>query len=113
MTVKLTGAELNAFMADKSFWWDGRWYQDAVISVNEGDWFDWDGEKIEAQDQVRWQGGDVYDNEDVGSTFYSLEAELKKWLKKQTTTVIVLQVDKDKLTDALAAIGAINGVRIV
>lgn len=113
MSVKLTGADLKAFMEDKAFWTDGRWYEEAVLSINGGEPFDWDGEPIDPADKITWHGGMVYDNADIGSTFYDLETELKRWLKKRAVTVVVLEVDNAKVDMIVSMLKATVGVKVL
>lgn len=97
MSVKLTGAEFLAFMNDKAFWYDGRWYEDAVISINGGEEFDWDGEAIAPTDKIIWQGGCLYETADVGSISYDLERKLRAWLKARSVTTFLVEVPNEQV----------------
>lgn len=111
MTLKLKGADLKAFMEDREFWWDGRWYEEAELSINGGPWFDWDGEEIKDTDSLRWRGGVVYDGPDDRDG-YGLQPKLLAWLKGRVHTLVVLEIHKDHLAAVKELINATPGVRM-
>lgn len=113
MTVKLTGADLNAFMADAEFWANGRWYEDAMVSINGGEYFDWDGETIEPEDMISWDGGIVYDSDRTGAGSRSLEPEIRKWMKARSVATIVIEVNKDHEADVRALLNSAPGVKVL
>lgn len=113
MTIKLTGADWKAFMDDKEFWWEGRWYQDGAMSINGAEWIDWDQEPIEPEDEIRWKGGEVYDSADIRSPWYDMEKKLRAWLKARTVTTVVLEVDRNHLAHLLLQMGNHPGVRVL
>jgi hypothetical protein len=96
MTTKTTGAEYKAFMAcaDPKFWPDGAYYDDADVLVNGAPLGDDDRvEDIDDGAEVRLSGGIVYlDPRDHDGP--SFETHFKRWRKAQTTTHLVVEVDK-------------------
>lgn len=109
MAVKMTGAEWNRFYADPEAWPDGRWHDDEEILVDgayPGDDFDLSDVRADAAMTVR--GGIVFmqQGDDDGP---SLEAHFRRWRKKQTTTVLVVEVPHEKAEAIRAAIAASGG----
>lgn len=96
MTVKLTGADLNAFMTDREVWKDGYWYDDAEWTVDghpdDLEYTFEDGQGVPPAAKVTLNYGAYYTGSDVGATFYDLESVLRKWLKARTVTVVAVEV---------------------
>lgn len=94
-----TGADLNAFMADKDVWKDGYWYDDVYCEVNckvDDLNYAFEGEDvIPPEAVVIIEGGEFYVGPDVDSTFYDFEERLTNWMKARGVSVLVLEVDND------------------
>ena len=105
MTTKTTGAEWQAYHADKNAWPPGAWYEECAITA--------DGVEIEdhldlsATSQVTIEGGVYWPGDEmVGGV--SLETHFSKWRKAQTVERIVVEVARDHakaLRDALKMLG--------
>lgn len=122
MTVKCTGAEFLRFYNDKAWWFstedktalsdnEHTYYEDACVCVN-GEQiaeyeFDFDRD-LKPTDTVSVSGGVVF-GKVVGTKEPSVEAYLKRWLKAQNTTSIVVDCPNEKLDAIRAAIKAAGG----
>ena len=107
--VKVTGSEWNRFYADAEAWPDGAWYEDEEITVDgktAGDDFDLSAVPDGAMLTVK--GGVVYLKEDTNEG-PSLEAHFKRWRKRQTTTVLVVEVPHEAAEAVRTAIAAAGG----
>ena len=106
--VKVTGSEWKRFYADAEAWPDGAWHEDEDITVDgktPGDDFDFSAVPDVAMLTVT--GGVVYwKDTDEGP---SLEAHFKRWRKRQTTTVLVVEVPHEAAEAVRAAIAAAGG----
>lgn len=111
MTIKTTGAEFKRFYFDKEFWPGVRsvWHDDEYITI--------DGEKIDGDYNLTLvsdkacmtiEGGIVIDNlfHDKEQSF---ESYFKKWRKKQSTAIIIVEMHKDKLEEVTIAIKQAGG----
>lgn len=122
MPVKCTGAEFLRFYNDKAWWFsvedktaanhdEGTYWEDASVFVN-GEQipeFEFDFDKdLKSTDIVSVSGGVVF-GKVVGVKEPSVEAYLRRWLKAQTTTAIVVDCPKEKLDAILVAIKAAGG----
>ena len=106
MTVKATGAEIQAFM--KSDWDDGFWMDDYIFEVNgEEVGSEFEEEELNPDDKVKIIRGEIYDEE--MSLVCSLESYFKKWRKKQAETVLVVSAPNDKLEAIKIAIAEAGG----
>lgn len=96
MTVKTTGLQYKAFIKsqDPAFWPEGAWMDDAEVVVDGRPWNgDVDEDQISDTAEVRVTGGVVFLSEDADDG-PSVEAHLKRWLKAQTTMVVMVEIDK-------------------
>lgn len=122
MTVKCTGAEFLRFYNDKAWWFslkektaksddEHTYWEDASVFVN-GEQiaeYEFDFERdLKPADTVSVSGGVVF-GKVVGTKEPSFEGYLKRWLKEQSTTSIVVDCPKEKLVALLAAIKAAGG----
>lgn len=121
MTVKCTGAEFLRFYNDKAWWFskqdgtaeDGEetWWEDAevVVSGIRVAEYEYDfNTNIKPTDTVTVRGGVVF-GKVVGTKEPTVEAYLKRWLKAQRTTVLVVDCPNEKLDAIRAAIKAAGG----
>lgn len=109
MAVKMTGAEWLAFYSDPSFWPKGAWHDDEEFLVDGSPASDGlDLAKVPPEASITVSGGIVYiratDNHGP-----SLESYIRRWRKVQTTTMIAVEVPKEKLEAVKAAIAAAGG----
>jgi hypothetical protein len=107
--VKLTGSEWNRFYNDAGAWPDGAWHEDEEITVDgktAGD--DLDLSAVPDGAMLTVEGGVVYLTEDADYG-PSLEAHFKRWRKRQTTTVLVVEVPHEAVKVVRAAIAAAGG----
>lgn len=113
MTVKLTGADWNAFMQDKAEWPEGAYYQDEELHVN-GDHMGNDGasDDLPLDAKVSVRGGEFYPSA-KDREFYSFERKLRAWLKARTVTTVVLEVDNEELPYLKTMLTFITGVRLL
>lgn len=112
MPTKTTGAELQRFYGDPEFWPpdDGAtWHEDELITVNGVPLSYEDSIKDIAGDAVvTVSGGVVYSKEFDGKE-PSFESYFRRWRKKQTTAVIIVECDvanADTVKGAIRAAGA-------
>lgn len=125
MTTKCTGAEFLRFYHDKAWWFsteDGTanadeqtYWEDASVFVNgeqvaENE-FDFDAD-LKPSDTVEVSGGVVF-GKVVGKKEPSVEAYLKRWLKAQSTTAILIDCPKEKLDAIIEAVKAAGGKVLV
>jgi hypothetical protein len=97
MTTKTTGAEFKRFYADEIYWPkdDGNtWHEEETVLVN-GEVHENDYETIPDDALVTIEGGIVFgpkwdENEP------SFELYFKRWRKQQTTTTLVVEIDRSK-----------------
>lgn len=104
MSVKFTGPQWNAFLADE---WPEEWWIDGEeVWVNgilqEGE--------IEAKptDVVKLSGGTIYPGYNTPRSRKSYEHYARKWLKKYTTVTLRVSIDKEmaeKLKQAIKLAG--------
>lgn len=104
--MKVEGALWKLFYNDEGFW-EGHFHDDTLITF--------DG--IEQQDYenpapgsvVKIEAGYVYKHSD-GYPCVSLTSFFRKWKKIQTTTVIVVTVNKDAADSVRHEIGKLGGI---
>lgn len=106
--VKVTGNEWNRFYADPEAWPDGAWHEDEEITVDGKEpGGDFDFSAIPDAATLNLAGGIVYFNGlEEGP---SLEAHFKRWRKRQTTSVLVVEVPHKAADAVRAAIVAAGG----
>lgn len=110
MSVKCTGAELNAFLDDPAFWKvggdDHTWYDDAVMTM---DGADWDGDpKAEPTSKCVIEGG-VVCGFVIGPAEPSVEAYFRRWKKAQTSVLFTGNCPKEAFEAVKAAVKAAGG----
>ena len=114
MTVKATGAEYKAFMADLVFWPDDgknyTWHEDdttMIDSVVMGDLHTLSD--ILDTAKITIDGGMVFNNTWPDESEPSLDTYFKRWRKAQNTVFLAVEAPKDKLEAVKAAIKAAGG----
>ena len=113
MSVKTTGAEYKAYIAetDPKWWPDGSYMDDTVIIVNGkevGDDYDFDPSNLKDIDQVVIECGTYYKfSADLDPS--SLTAHFRSWRKAQSTVRFSVEVNKDKFDELKALIKANGG----
>lgn len=122
MSVKCTGAEFLRFYNDKAWWFtpedksacdeaERTWWEEAEIRVNgklvEEYSFDFDKD-LKAADIVSVSGGVVF-GKVVGTSEPSVEAYLRRWIKSQTTTTILVECPNEKMDAIIKAIKEAGG----
>ena len=106
--VKVTGAEWNRFYADAQAWPEGAWHEDEELTVDgEEPPEDFDLAAVPDASMIAVSGGVVY--LDGVEELPSLEAHFKRWRKRQTTTVLVVEVPNKAVDSVRAAISAAGG----
>lgn len=106
--LKTNGATFKRFYNDDSVWPEDSWHEDEEILVD-GDLLA-DGfsvKDIPNTALVVLSGGVVHGFSDGDGT--SLELHFKRWLKRQTTTRIMVECDLSKLDEIKLAIKAAGG----
>lgn len=111
MATKTTGAEFKRFYSDKEFWPHSNdiCHDYEYITVN-GEDIDGDFDLMSVQDDALMtiEGGGVYDGKHPNKE-QSFEGYFKKWRKKQSNVVLVIEVSKDRLDQMAEAIKAAGG----
>lgn len=105
MSVKCNGKTWKQFYSDPSIWTENVWHDDQEITVN-GKYEEYvDLDSILDSDIVAVSGGIVcgYKNEP------SLEGLLRSWMKKLTTTSIVVEIHKDKKEEFIKLVKDFGG----
>lgn len=90
--VKIIGGEWNRFYADESAWPEGAWYDDAEITIDGQLVDDFDLSEVSDTSMLTVSGGIVFLDGSVEDL--SLETHFKRWRKRQTTTVILVEIPK-------------------
>lgn len=91
--VKIIGREWNKFYADESAWPESAWHEDAQITVD-GELVDdeFDLSAVPDTSMLTVSGGIVFLDGSVEDI--SLETHFKRWRKRQTTTVVLVEIPK-------------------
>lgn len=108
MTVKLTGAQWNAFVRNP--WPEDWWVDDEEITVNGVPTKD--PADIKDTDVIQVTGGyvsGVANEEGEEAVLHSFERLIRKWLKEQTTASLSVTCQKDRVQEVTAAIKAAGG----
>lgn len=112
MPVKTTGAEFKRFYNAPEFWPDADgdvWHEDVVIRIDGVEHVDGiDVETLRDDARIEIEGGIVFGPMFKGNE-PSLETYFKRWRKKQTTVVLLVECDAPKLNAVKAAIKAAGG----
>lgn len=103
--MKITAHEWLAFVEDDSFW--GNDYIDDVYAVVNGEEIADDSIKNMATNTKITIEGSVCSS--TGDYVRSLDAQIKLWRKKQTTTTLVVEVKKENLEALKSAIVSVGG----
>jgi hypothetical protein len=91
--MKVTGAEFVKFYNDPTVWTDGVYYEDVVFSIN-GVEADELPEILLDTDIVSFSGGFITDED--GNDMGTFTGVFRKWKKKQTIAVFVVECDISK-----------------
>ena len=107
MTVKTNGATWKKFYQDPAFWPSEAWHEGEEITVNglSVSDSDFDLTAMKDADHIAVTGGVVYLLKG-GYDGPTLEAHFRKWLKAQTTTTLLVEVDRARLEAVSAAVEA-------
>jgi len=106
--VKVTGIEWNRFYADAEAWPDGAWHEDEEITVDgNAPPEDFDLSAVPDGATLTVAGGVVYLKGLKEGP--SLETHFKRWRKRQTTTLLVVEVAHEAAEAVCAAIAAAGG----
>ena len=106
MAMKLSGAEFNAFLNDKTIWPnEDDWLEDELISIDGGESDGLPGQISDSAVVVVY-GGTIrrHDKDDD-----ALLTMIRKWRGLQTTTFLIVRVNKNKEEALRAAIKAAGG----
>lgn len=116
MSVKMKGAEFNAFYHDEEFWPKNAWHDYHDVSVN-GQYRDELDEGIADDDDVIIEDGVVYIPTETEDGMQEKEVKLttffKNWRKKTNFAILVVTVEKEHLEAATASIKSVTGVSSV
>ena len=106
--VKVLGSEWNRFYADAEAWLDGAWHEGEEITIDgKAPPDDFDFSDIADDAMLTVAGGVVYlKGSEEGP---SLEVHFKRWRKRQTTSVLVVEVPHEAADAVRAAIAAAGG----
>ena len=99
--IKTTGKEFKAYYTDKKAWPDGAWHECDIVTVNGvvDDDFYFDVGKLPDNAKITIEGGIVL-KDDQATDGPTMESHFRAWRKKQNTTFLSVEVQKDK-ADAL------------
>lgn len=116
MSVKMKGAEFNAYYHDDAYWVKDAWHDDHCIKVNGEYREDFDTHVPDDADVVI-ESGVVYVPVDGESGMeekdISLVTHFKAWRKQSKYSFIVVTVEKDKAAEVREALRSIPGVASV
>lgn len=106
--IKTTGAEFKRYLNDDTFWPEGAYYDDEILTVDSREWTREEGtDAIPDSAVVRIEGGVVLSPH--GHFIQSMENHFKKWRKHQKATTIIVECDFDRLDELKAAIKSAGG----
>lgn len=116
MSAKTTGAEYKAYIESTDHaWWPPNAYMDdellTIDGVSFGDESDFDPMKLADNAIVVIESGSYYRNYDDDNPI-ALETHFKRWKKAQTTTRMVIEIDKTKI-DSFKNIIKANGGKVI
>ena len=94
--MKMMGSEFKAWY-EGDFWGTGYW-DNYSISINGETVDDFNGDSIKDTDKIEIWGGVVYSSQDDRDGV-SFTSHYNRWKKKQTTTFLAIQVNKDDLEE--------------
>jgi hypothetical protein len=107
MSTKTTGLEFKKFMNDPSVWKGGRYLEEEEISVDGGEAGPVDDFDAINDSSVVVVHSGLIGNED--NDYEALEAEFRKWRKRQSTITLVVEVRSDKADKVKKAIKDAGG----
>lgn len=108
MSVKTNGAEFKRYYSDPIAWPDGAWHDGAVITVDGKDDEEHGIDLTAVVDgaAISIEGGEICDHP-AGDI--SMETHFKRWRKAQATEAVVIEFDKSKRGEVVAAVKAAGG----
>jgi hypothetical protein len=116
--IRTTVGEFRSFLADDYGREDDGWFEEICFFL------DGDDEPLEDDDcifcdtldtslspatSLRFQGGVLVFPIDRHKESLSVEALFKKWRKLQTTAVLAIEIDKDRVEEIKTAVKALGG----
>lgn len=105
--IKTSGAMFKRFYSDNSAWPDDSWHEDEELLVNGEARGDGSFDDIPDDATIVLSGGTVFGLPNGTET--SMELHLKRWLKRQTATVILVECDQSAVDQVKAAVKAAGG----
>jgi len=105
MAVKTNGKTWKAFQKDNAFWGD-KYMDETLIEFDGSDDGDVDYDQVADTAVVVIKEGYVTSDEDETFKGMSLTAFFNKWKKLQTTTVVTVTVDTDRMEEFKALMKA-------
>jgi hypothetical protein len=109
--MKVQGALWKQFYNDEEYW-KGYYHDDTVVTFDGVEQEDYDNPSDDAVVNIEsgyvYKEGDEYHSRDV-----TLVTFFRRWKKIQTTTVIVVTVDKDYAESVRDEIDRLDGVKAV
>lgn len=105
--IKTSGAMFKRFYNDDSAWPKDSWHEDEELLVNGEPIGDGSFDDIPDDAEVILSGGVVFGLPNGTET--SMELHLKRWLKRQTTTVVLVECDHSAVDQVKAAVKAAGG----
>jgi hypothetical protein len=111
MPVKTTGAEFKRFYNDPEFWKEEMFHEGEVIAIDGVEQEEYSVDYNELGDDVRLEvsHGIVYADAQASEEVGSMEGYFRKWRRKQTTDVFLVEAPKEKLDAIKAAVKAAGG----
>ena len=105
--IKTSGAMFKRFYNDNSAWPEDSWHEDEELLVNGEACGDGSLDGIPDDAAVILSGGVVFGLPNGTET--SMELHFKRWLKRQTTTVVLVECDQSAVDQVKAAVKAAGG----
>jgi len=106
--IKTTGAEFKRFYSDDTAWPDGVWHDDECVHVDGEEWDHPEGYKaIPDAAKVEVSTGGIYglpNDKEI-----SFEGYFKRWRKRQTTAMFLIECDLAKVDEVKAVVKAAGG----
>lgn len=105
--IKTIGAMIKRFYNDDSAWPEDSWHEDEDLLVDGEPIGDRSFDDIPDDAAVILSGGVVFGLPNGTET--SMELHFKRWLKRQTTTVVLVECDHSAVDQVKAAVKAAGG----
>ena len=112
--MKCTGQEFKAFENDATYWHPGNaerestYMDDVVLEINGEEVEDFDAQQFKDTDIIKIvAGGVLYCTK--GPEDQALDSYFRRWKKEQTSMTFIVECDKSKYDDVVAAIKAAGG----